>query len=99
MKAELHLPPPAGVKGRDAVSVPASALLYHLGRPLVYLRREAEKDAKNVVFARHEVQVLGCAQDRWILAADQELFDQASVVVRNAQRLLSQEFAKAGDDD
>jgi biotin carboxyl carrier protein len=97
VKAELHVPPAPDLKGQEAVSVPTSALLYHQGRALVYIQKY--KDEKVVTFAHCEVQVLGRKDGRLILAANQDLTDQTPVVVRNAQRLLSEEFKQAGDDD
>ncbi len=97
VKADLHLPPAPDVKGQEAVSVSASALLYHQGRALVYVQKY--KDEKVVTFAHCEVQVLGRKDGRLILAASQDLTDQTPVVVRNAQRLLSEEFKAAGGDD
>lgn len=96
VKAEVRLSSP-DARTQNAVSVPVTALLYHQGRALIYVR--INKDGKTVTFARREVQVLGRKDNRCILAATQELDDKAAVVVRNAQRLLSEEFNRAGDDD
>jgi multidrug efflux pump subunit AcrA (membrane-fusion protein) len=97
VKAELPLQPPPSVPALDAVSVPATALLYHQGRALVYVLRS--RDKKTMRFARREVQVLGRKGDRWVLAANEALAAEDQVVVSGAQVLLSQEFIGALDND
>ena len=96
LRAEVPVPPGPEARGREAVSVPESALLYHQGRPLVYWVKSRE--GKKICYARCEVQLLGRKDGRWILAAGPVLDDKVSVVVRNAQVLLSEEF-KTGTDD
>jgi multidrug efflux pump subunit AcrA (membrane-fusion protein) len=83
---------------RDAVSIPASALLYHQGRVLVYVRLDPGK------YARREVVVLGREGDRCIVAARQGLAPSGvtpgePVVHRQAQILLSEEFRIDVDND
>jgi hypothetical protein len=91
----------------EAVSVPASALLYHQGRALVYAC--VRKD----VYERREVQVLGRAGNRCVLARrPPELLGGSlesmvglkpgEAVVSgdgHAQILLSAEFRRDNDDD
>ena len=55
----------AGSKPREAVAVPETAVLFHQGRALVYVRREAGK------YERREVRLLGHEGDRWILNTNQ----------------------------
>jgi biotin carboxyl carrier protein len=83
---------------RPAIMVPATALLYHQGRALIYLRVEKEKGAN--VYARREVEVLGRDGEHWILAANpkKEIVAGKLVVARNAQELLAAEFITDEDD-
>jgi hypothetical protein len=80
-----------GSKGQQAVSVPASALLVHLGRTLVYVRIGPGR------FEHREVRILGREGDRWILAAGVAAGEP--VVFRQAQVLLSEEFRGEMDND
>ncbi len=78
-------------KPQEAISVPATAVLFHAGRALVYMRREAGK------YERREVRLLGREEDRWVLARSQGLPGNGvapgeAVVFRQAQVLLSEEF-------
>jgi biotin carboxyl carrier protein len=84
---------------RNAVSVPATALLYHQGRALIYLR-VPKKEKEATIYARREVEVLGRDGERCILAADpkQEIVAGALVVASNAQQLLAEEFITDEDD-
>jgi hypothetical protein len=77
--------------------VPASALLYHQGRALVY--ELIEKTKEKMIFARREVRVLGREGDRWILATGQKFAAGSRVVVTNAQLLLAEEFNSETDND
>jgi hypothetical protein len=83
---------------RNGISVPSTALLYHQGRALIYLRIPQGKAAN--VYARREVEVLGREEGRWILAANprQKVVAGALVVARDAQELLAQEFITDEDD-
>lgn len=82
-----------------AVAVPAGAVLYHEGRPLVYVRVGPEK------FQRREVRLLGRDGDRWIVSVRQGdlavgVTPDEAVVSRQAQVLLSKEFlAGSADND
>jgi biotin carboxyl carrier protein len=76
---------------RPAVVVPATAVLVHEGRHLVYVREGPGR------FERREVQLLGREDDRVILSAGVQPGE--GVVVRQAQVLLSEEFRGEGDDD
>jgi RND family efflux transporter MFP subunit len=78
-------------KPRHAVAVPETALLYHQGRALVYVRIAPGK------FERREVQVLGREASCWIL--DSGVVSGEFVVSRRAQVLLSEEFRSAADND
>lgn len=81
VKAEVVLP---NQSQRSAVAVPASALLFHQGRALVYVRLEPGR------YERREVQLLGRDRDRWVLASGIQAGEP--VVYEQAQVLLSQEF-------
>ncbi len=95
--------PVSGAEPVDAVSVPASAVLYHQGRALVYIKADNK-------FERREVRVLGQEGGRCVVARKSEFSDPLSapnsgiqaddlVVVRNPQVLLSLEFRRDVDDD
>jgi hypothetical protein len=64
--------------------VPASAVLFHQGRALVYVRLDPDR------YERREVQLLGRESDRWVLASGVKTGE--FVVHEQAQVLLSQEF-------
>jgi hypothetical protein len=86
VKAYLRSP---DSRPRPAVSVPASAVLYHQGRALVYVEVEPGE------YQRREVTPLGREGDRWVLARRREPVGVAPgerVVYRQAQLLLSEEF-------
>lgn len=88
LKAWVKVPE---AKPRRAVAVPETALLYHQGRALVYVRIAPGK------FERREVQVLGREGGRWVLASGVTAGEP--VVSRRAQVLLSEEFRSAADND
>jgi RND family efflux transporter MFP subunit len=69
---------------KAAVAVPASAVLFHQGRALVYVRLDPGR------YERREIQLLGREGDRWVLAAGVKAGE--FVVHEQAQVLLSQEF-------
>jgi biotin carboxyl carrier protein len=97
VRAELKGVERTDMPRQSVLSVPGTALLYHQGRAIVYVR--INKTAKTTTFKRCEVQVLGSEGARWILAVNQ-LFDKDDLLVTgNAQLLLSEEFNKADDDD
>jgi multidrug efflux pump subunit AcrA (membrane-fusion protein) len=81
----------SAAKPISAVTVPNSALLYHQGRALVYVRLSGDR------FKRVEVRVLGRDGDRWVLEADRVDPDDL-VVTEGALRLLSEEFRADVDD-
>jgi hypothetical protein len=81
----------AGAQVRSAVAVPYTALLYHQGRALVYVRLEPGK------YERREVQVLGRQGNRWVLASGVKAGER--VVSHQAQLLLSEEFRTDVDND
>jgi hypothetical protein len=78
-------------KPRPAVAVPETALLYHQGRALVYVRIGPGR------YERREVQILGREADRWFLASGVTAGEH--VVYQRAQVLLSEEFRSAADND
>lgn len=78
-------------KPQNAVAVPRSAVLFHQGRALVYVRIAPGK------FERREVQLLDRAGDRWVLSAGVAAGEP--VVYRQAQILLSEEFRGDVDND
>jgi hypothetical protein len=80
-----------GAAAHTAVSVAQTALLYHDGRALLYVRIGPGR------YERREVQVLGQEQGRWVLASGVEAGEP--VVCRRAQVLLSEEFRVNADDD
>ncbi len=90
---------PAGAGRQAAIAVPARAILYHEGRPLVYVRISPEK------FQRREVRLLGREGDSWVLAPRQGDLPVGvtvgeAVVTHAAQVLLSKEFlVGAADND
>jgi hypothetical protein len=95
LQVKASLTPP-GARSRPAVAVPASAVLFHQGRPLVYVR------VRPGAYERREVRLLGREGDSWVLAARQApepagLAPGEVVVHRGAQVLLSEEFR--GDVD
>ncbi len=76
---------------QPAVAVPAGAILFHQGQPLVYVRVEEE------TYERRAVRILGRQSDCWILAVRQGnqpggVTAKEPVVSRQAQVLLSKEF-------
>lgn len=83
--------PAAGGPPRPAVAVPETALLYHEGRALVYVRVGAGR------YERREVPVLGRDGGRWVLGGGVEAGEP--VVSRRAQVLLSEEFRGEADLD
>jgi multidrug efflux pump subunit AcrA (membrane-fusion protein) len=80
-----------GVAPRPGVSVPGTALLYHDGRALVYVRLNPGR------YERREVRVLGRDGGRWVLAEGVEAGEP--VVSQRAQVLLSEEFRGDADND
>ena len=81
----------SGSEAQAAIAVPTTAVLYHEGRPLVYVRTAPD------TFQRREVRLLGREGDRWILAIRQGdrpdgVTPEEVVVSRQAQVLLSWEF-------
>jgi hypothetical protein len=86
VKAEVALP---GGKQQPAVAVPATSLLFHQGRALVYVRLDPGR------YQRREVQILGRDGERWVLASGVQPGEP--VVFEQAQILLSQEFNTDND--
>jgi hypothetical protein len=76
---------------QPAVAVAETALLYHQGRALVYVRIGPGR------YERREVQVLGREGDRWLLASGVTAGEH--VVYQRAQVLLSEEFRGEADND
>jgi hypothetical protein len=97
LQVQAFLRPP-GTPVRQAVSVPATAVLYHEGRALVYVRVKPDK------YQRREVSLLGREGDQWVLGRRQGeapvgVAPDEAVVSRQAQVLLSEEFRGVGDAD
>jgi hypothetical protein len=90
VKAYVRIPE---AKPVPAFSVPASAILYHQGRALVYVRISIGKSDR---FERREVQLLGREGDRYILSGG--VVADEPVVFEQAQVLLSEEFKGADID-
>lgn len=88
--AQAHVPDPAG-RPAEATVVPASALLYHQGRALVYVQVSPGR------FERREVQVLGREGDHVYVGRGVRAGEE--VVNQQAQVLLSEEFRGDADDD
>jgi len=89
LQVKAFVKPPAA-QPHQAVSVPVSAVLYHQGQALGYVRIEPGK------YARREVRLLGRENNRWVLAPYQTLAPVGVrpgelVVVRQAEILLSEE--------
>jgi biotin carboxyl carrier protein len=78
-------------KPRPAVAVPRTALLFHQGRTLIYVRVGPGR------FERREVSVLGRDGERWVLGTGVAAGE--AVVCRQAQVLLSEEFKPQGEMD
>jgi biotin carboxyl carrier protein len=88
----------AGAEPQPAVAVPATAVLYHEGRALVYVRLKSDK------YQRREVSLLGREGDSWVLTprrgdALMGVAPDEPVVSSQAQALLSEEFRGEGDND
>jgi multidrug efflux pump subunit AcrA (membrane-fusion protein) len=77
----------------SVIALPASALLLHMGRSLVYLRIDDDR------YERREVEVLGRDRDTLYVAAKGWGPEDNRVVTKNAQVLLSEEFRSDTDDD
>jgi hypothetical protein len=75
----------------QAVSVPHEALLFHMGRTLVYVRVGPGR------YERREVSILGREKDRWVVSAG--VAAEEPVVSRQAQVLLSEEFKPRNEMD
>jgi hypothetical protein len=78
---------------QSAIALPASSLLVHQGRNLVYLERRLGR------YERREVFVLGREDDVIYVAAEGWLASEDRVVSRQAQVLLSEEFRSEMDED
>jgi hypothetical protein len=83
--------PVLAAKPRPAVAVAETALLYHQGRALVYVRLSPGR------YERREVQVLGREGGRWLLGGGVSAGE--AVVYQRAQVLLSEEFRGEADND
>jgi cobalt-zinc-cadmium efflux system membrane fusion protein len=76
-----------------AIAIPASALLVHQGRTLVYIERRPGR------YERREVSLLGRDGDTLYVAAEGWLAGEDKVVTSGAQVLLSEEFRSEMDED
>jgi biotin carboxyl carrier protein len=97
VRAEVKGLHAADSPAQDAVQVPATAVLYHQGRAVIYLFSQRGK--KTTTYKRCEVQVLGREGKDYVLAINQDLEAGTRVVASGAQVLLSEEFNQAADDD
>jgi hypothetical protein len=93
VKAQLNV---NADKPISATAIPASALLYHQGRALVYVR-ETSADPKYERYKRNEVKVLGRDGDWWVIEWGVVDADDLVVTVGNLA-LLSLEFRADVDD-
>lgn len=78
-----------GRRLREGALLPAAAIVWHAGQPWVYLREADEKDASASEFRRRDVSRGEPAGDGWFVIG---LDDDAEIVVRGAQVLLSEEL-------
>ena len=78
---------------KAAIALPATALLVHQGRTLVYIEKRPGR------YERREVEVFGRDGDVLYVAPDGWLAREDRVVVKGAQVLLSEEFRSDVDDD
>jgi hypothetical protein len=77
----------------SAIAIPASALLVHQGRTLVY------REKRVGLYERREVALLGRDGDTLYVAAEGWLAGEDRVVTSGAQVLLSEEFRSEVDED
>lgn len=76
-----------------AITLPASALLVHQGRTLVYIETRPGR------YERREIIVLGRDNGTVLVAAEGWLAGEDRVVISGAQVLLSEEFRSDVDED
>lgn len=74
---------------REGALIPASAVLWHAGNPWIYLREPDDKLPDASEFRRRDVSSGEPVGDNWFVAGFE---DDAEVVVRGAQVLLSEEL-------
>ncbi len=74
---------------RAGALIPASAILWHAGKPWIYLREADDKLPDTSEFRRRDVSGGEAVGDDWFVAGFE---DDAEVVVRGAQVLLSEEL-------
>ncbi len=96
LQVKAFVTPPAAT-ARPAVAVPAAAVLFHQGIPIVFVRAAPGR------YDRREVRLLGRDGDRWVLdaraAGSQAGVSPSEVVVSAAaQVLLSELLRDAGGD-
>jgi hypothetical protein len=101
LQVRAYLPVPEAAP-KEAVAVPATAVLFHQGRACVYVCLTPGKDERP--YERREVSLLGREGDRWILGRRQGkaptgVAPNEAVVCRQAQVLLSEEFRGDVDND
>ena len=89
---------PGGEEPESAIAVPASAILFHEGWPLVYVRAAENQ------YRRHHVRLLQRDGDHWIIAPVEDGLEHPLsagdvVASRQVQILLSKEFLRAGEED
>lgn len=78
-----------GHRLREGALVPSAAIVWHTGKPWIYLREADEKNKDASEFRRRDVSGGEAIGDDWFVTG---LEEDAEVVVRGAQVLLSEEL-------
>lgn len=76
-------------EARAGALIPASAVVWHAGKPWVYLREADDKLPDASEFRRRDISTGEAVGENWFVAGFE---DDAEVVVRGAQVLLSEEL-------
>lgn len=88
-----------GGPAREGALIPASAVVWHAGKPWIYVREADDELPDASEFRRRDASSGEAVGDNWFVAG---LPDDAAVVVRGAQVLLSEElktYIKNENDD
>jgi hypothetical protein len=93
VQAEL----PSGEHSKSAIAVPATAILFHEGRSIIYVRTAEDR------YQRHEVHLIQRVGTDWLVVASTNTSSAGiaagnAVVHQQAQVLLSKEFLQSGGD-
>ena len=78
-----------GAAPREGALIPAAAVVWHAGKPWIYLREADERQPDASEFRRRDISGGEAVGDNWFVAGFE---DGAEVVVRGAQVLLSEEL-------